>query len=564
MALLHIFINLSIQEQQLLASRLEAMTKKLNLETKIRDAAMSLSKVNASHKRVSKQTDEQLESANRRVESAQHELWRVSERSNEVLKKLLEHRAGVLGFSVRNLENKMVSPPQTNGVNGSGYSTPSRSTQMSPTPSSVTSASTSSKARFDGAHLFAGHADAVTPKISKGPLSTSDVAALEERLKTTKQAMNAATKQQAEMARELSHLRLEKEQIETTMGMELQSAEETIMSLEKELPRLEGLNAELEELKREKKAWERERETLEGRLEVLEEKSADATQMKHLLADAREQSRNELSQGRAQWEADKVRWDADRAHWEEDKAESLKVREELDGGVSALRMVAATHGIPVMSGRVSLSGIVESVGLHLAEVANQLLTPGGGLRDFTETSKVNAVLQPVWAMLPSPELRAAKLSGGRPAHQYRSGSQGQNPLGPSSSPAMPPSSLSDMDVRSLKTLYDSRINMPPSPNAAAFSIEAFAARVQALIADDRSLVERLLRFAQAHDLLKKNAERAQKLATESNNALETYQKQVRTLEQRNMSMSDKQAALYVAFFLCSFRIFYLNSDLQAR
>ena len=32
---------------------------------------MSLSKVNASHKRVSKQTDEQLDAANRRVEAAQ-------------------------------------------------------------------------------------------------------------------------------------------------------------------------------------------------------------------------------------------------------------------------------------------------------------------------------------------------------------------------------------------------------------------------------------------------------------------------------------------------------------
>jgi hypothetical protein len=64
-----------------------------------------------------------------------------------------------------------------------------------------------------------------------------------------------------------------------------------------------------------------------------------------------------------------------------------------------------------------------------------------------------------------------------------------------------------------------------------FSVEAFAQRVQALISDDRALMERLIRFAQAHDLLKKNAERAQKLAQESNAALETYQKQVRTLEE---------------------------------
>jgi hypothetical protein len=67
--------------------------------------------------------------------------------------------------------------------------------------------------------------------------------------------------------------------------------------------------------------------------------------------------------------------------------------------------------------------------------------------------------------------------------------------------------------------------------------------VQALIADDRALIERLIRFAQAHDLLKKNAERAQKLAQESNGALETYSKQVKTLEDRNMSMTDKIAMM---------------------
>ncbi|KAH9009762.1 hypothetical protein EDB83DRAFT_2531095 [Lactarius deliciosus] len=64
------------------------------------------------------------------------------------------------------------------------------------------------------------------------------------------------------------------------------------------------------------------------------------------------------------------------------------------------------------------------------------------------------------------------------------------------------------------------------------SVEAFGLRVQALIADNRALMECLIRFAQAHDLLKKNAEHAQKLAQDSNAALETYQRQVRTLEEQ--------------------------------
>ena len=108
-------------------------------------------------------------------------------------------------------------------------------------------------------------------------------------------------------------------------------------------------------------------------------------------------------------------------------------------------------------------------------------------------------------------------------------------------------SLSEMDVRSLKTLYDPNgyplSARPTGPEV--FTVEAFAARVQALIADDRALIERLIRFAQAHDLLKKNAERAQKLAQESNSALETYQKQVKMLEERNVALVAKQTTLYV-------------------
>ncbi|KAF8471358.1 hypothetical protein DFH94DRAFT_769115 [Russula ochroleuca] len=44
-------------------------------------------------------------------------------------------------------------------------------------------------------------------------------------------------------------------------------------------------------------------------------------------------------------------------------------------------------------------------------------------------------------------------------------------------------------------------------------------------------MERLIRFTYAHDLLKKNVKRTQKLAQESDAALETYQRQVRTLEE---------------------------------
>jgi hypothetical protein len=159
-----------------------------------------------------------------------------------------------------------------------------------------------------------------------------------------------------------------------------------------------------------------------------------------------------------------------------------------------------------------------------------------------EVADVIALLLPLWAVLPAPELRAAKLDTQR---HLRAASTASSPGGPSSKSGFP--SLSDMDVRSLKAVYDSK-----STQAAVggnFSLEAFVARVQALVIDDRALIERLIRFAQAHDLLKKNAERAQKLAQDSNAALEMYQKQVASLDDQNFELQKKQAALYGLFFL---------------
>ncbi|KAJ7656872.1 Up-regulated during septation-domain-containing protein [Mycena polygramma] len=106
------------KEQQVLMSRQGAMAKKLTLETKIRDAALSH---NAAHKKVSKHSAEQLDAANKRVDTTEREVLRVSDRVNDIHKRFLEHRAGVLSFSVRTMERKM-APPEGNP--DSGYNTP--------------------------------------------------------------------------------------------------------------------------------------------------------------------------------------------------------------------------------------------------------------------------------------------------------------------------------------------------------------------------------------------------------------------------------------------------------
>ncbi|GLB34140.1 putative protein up-regulated during septation [Lyophyllum shimeji] len=597
------------KEHQVLASRLEAMSKKLTLETKIRDAAVSLSKVNAAHKRVSKQTEEQLAAANRRVDAAQRDLWRVSERAHEVHRRLLEHRAGVLSYSVRSMEKKMGGAPGAG--EDSGYDSSNRSTLMSPTTSSMTGFSaSSSKARFDGLHLFAGHANAVIPRRQLSPeAAAAEITALEEKLKAATAALTAAGKKQAELTRELSMMKLEKEEVETVMGMDLQSAEEKIKALEQK-------DAEVQALRQEKDAWEEERATLREQAA-----QAQAAVSDRELVDSRrlaQEKEEEIRRITAQWNAEREVWARQKAEAEDDKMDDLsrlqeemdrlrdederalqQAHAELDTGLDALRSLVQQHGIVLFSRDSSLQGLLSSVGTHLQSVHAKLeayaraesewesvrrkleedvrtgldkretlareledarreragaqdpmraVERASGFKDADGLQSPNSpssdsarriieVLMPIWNILPSPEARAAKFNRSR---QFRTGSPTQQ----NGASPKPVTSLSELDVRSLKALYDStRQPMSPVVGGGDFTIEAFVARVQALIQDDRALIERLLRFAQAHDLLKKNAERAQKLAQEGNTALETYQKQVRTLEDRNMTMAAKQAAL---------------------
>ena len=368
----------------MLSTRLAAMTKKLALETKIRDAALSLSKANASYKNVSKQTTEQLDTANRKVEQAQKDLWSVSERTNEIQRKLLEHRAGVLSYSVRSLEKK-AAPDGDSST--SGYSSPSRSVQMSPTASSVTSmATTSSKGRFE--HFFAGHSDAVTPTTPRLPPTMAEVAALEDKLKAATAALEAATVKQGEMTRELSLLRLEKEQIETSLGMDLQTAEETIAELEQSAGRADDVDARVQELEAERDLWlqdqaeleqrRREVDTLERRLEVLEEQSGEVADMENAFAQEREELRGALAarertleQSQRQLAEVQTQWDAERASWLAEKAalqDGAQSKAQLAECSDALRDLMHTHGILLASRDPSLSGLVQSVALHMDDM----------------------------------------------------------------------------------------------------------------------------------------------------------------------------------------------------
>lgn len=597
------------------------MSNRLRTETKIRDAAVSLSKINATAKQVSKQTEEQLVAANKRVDAAQKDLFQLSERVHHVHRRLLEHRASVLSYSLRNLE-KAASENGAGEVSGSDSS--NRNTLMSPSTSSMPGFSTSAKARFDGPHLFAGHAEAVVPRRKlSGEAAAVEIMSLEEKLKAATDSLTAAGRKQAELTRELSMMKLEKVEVQTMMGMDLQNAEETIQALRKETSKLEELDAAMKQLQEEKRAWLDEKSRLEDQAASVQEiermrgtRETDSEKQSEESRRMLQEKEEEIRRTRAQWQAERDVWERRKTELEDEKMEDLarlqqemdraldederilqSTNEELDAGLEALQSLVKQHGIVLFSRDSSLEGLLSSVSTHLETVHGKLEAHSRietewdtvrrkleadvragldkrealahdleearrerdearqGSRTAAERSNVRdtsssqssfvpsddvghimQVLMPLWNILPSPEARAAKFNN---QSRYRTTSPTQSP---GSSKIV--SSLSELDVRSLKSLYDSmRRPMSPSASNGEFSIEAFAARVQALVQDDRALIERLLRFAQAHDLLKKNAERAQKLAQEGTVALETYQKQVRTLEERNMMLASKQAAM---------------------
>lgn len=360
-----------------MASRLSAMSQRLKTALKVRNAVQTLSKSNAPYKSVNKQTSEELDVANRRVDTTQAEVWRLSERASEIQRRLLEHRAAVLSHSVRSLEKKMApSGAEEHESSASGYSTPNRSSQMSPTATSVTSVATSSS-KFDGAHFFAGHSDAIVPRVPRAPPTVGDISAVEENWRATKEALEDAKARLAETARELADLRLEKVQVQTSMSMSLQNADEMIAELQREQEEWTRDRAELEERRREV-------DTLERRLEVLEEQSGEVMEVKTLLAQEREkrvalvaEKDREIEELNIMFEADRAAWDVERETLQSDGENQNQQHNQqqallLEEHARSLVAVMQEHGVSVDSRDSSMPTLMSSLRNHLEDLRAQL------------------------------------------------------------------------------------------------------------------------------------------------------------------------------------------------
>lgn len=359
------------------------LKKRLTLETKVRDAALSLAKVNAPYKSVSKQTSEQVGTANSKVESVQKDVWILSEQVNDIHRRLTEHRASVLSYSLNRLE-KSHHFTQSPMVNGS--SLPSAiSSPIDPKPSSV-------HTKFE--HFFAGHSDAVVPQPPKKPPSDEDLATLEEKLNAATLELSQANKQQAGLARDLSLLKLEKEQLQTTLEMELQAAEEQARSLESELVQYKG---EVEELWGQKEALESTRAELEerkGQVESLQQQLEAADQRNGMESEANKQvllKEQELTKIRAEMDAAlrakdleltkvNTRFELEKARW----ASEVAPTEEAS---ATLWAVVQEHEIPLPSDcDTTVPILAESISFFIENTLNTVRELRYAVREQRELS----------------------------------------------------------------------------------------------------------------------------------------------------------------------------------
>ncbi|KAJ3915355.1 Up-regulated during septation-domain-containing protein [Lentinula edodes] len=178
-----------------LSSRPSSLEKKLETERKIRDASTTLSTLSVPRNKVSKSTpsNEQLETATKRFDETQNEVWRVSQAKSDVSRRLVEHRAKVLSASVRRIEE------DKRGDMFNGYGTPTN--LLSPASSAFS--------------FFAGHPSSTVPSSSsllpqaaqQGTVAVRERSGWEERamLEQMQQAKGGADAMLAESQLEQSH-----------------------------------------------------------------------------------------------------------------------------------------------------------------------------------------------------------------------------------------------------------------------------------------------------------------------------------------------------------------------
>ncbi len=355
--------------------------------------------------------NEKVSAENRKVDTARAELTRISDRLAEVQRKLWEHRSGVLSYTVTKLEKELRPSSQANG-DVSGRCTPAtgrnRSSEDSPTSSSF-SGTSRIPSRFEGPHLFAGHEGAALPTVPKLPAAAA--VAFEERLKSLEESLAASRKAEEDLKADLKRVRLQKSELENSLGVQSQTAEEEIAELQNEVERMRQLKEQLDEMsvenrelatrKRELEAEVGERSRglreVEERMETLQREQSRAEGMENIVSQVKQSAKLELDRKDGELRAIKEQITQEREEWlkerqalEDEKLEDLSqlqqelessqardvmagriAEEELEAASKALQTLVRTHRVLTMGEERDVTSLVAAVGAHMEALAEE-------------------------------------------------------------------------------------------------------------------------------------------------------------------------------------------------
>jgi hypothetical protein len=379
------------QELKSLSGRLTAATKKLTLETKLRDAASSLNKVQEAHNRTPSKAGNlsALETANAKVQKAQQEVTNLSDRCNEIQRRLLEHRSAVLSYSLARLES-MVKPQVAGNADSSGRETPAYQNaslngignDFSPT-SAVTNMSSSYRPKFEGAHLFAGHSDATVPPMPKVIRSVTQMNELEERLAAAEEALEESRLREEELRKEAAALRQQKDTAENDINSKLQEADTTISGLRAELHRMSSTGKRLRQLEDEKRKWQDERAQMERDFTVKDQSTISRDEIIRkdtelsLLRETLERERKQREEEKHAWEDEKLE---DMARLQQEMEDvradaSRNADRELDVVAEQLQAIIKTHNVvlsPSQRRSSSLTALTDAIGSHMESMKDNI------------------------------------------------------------------------------------------------------------------------------------------------------------------------------------------------
>ena len=388
----------------MLSSRVGALQRKLATEVKIRDAAQTLARLNASNSSpspISRQSSSALETAERKVAAAQTELWRLQERAANIDRRLLEHRAGVLGAALAEAERA-----QTKEHSNSILDTDSSFRS----PLSSSSSLTVTTPKFDGAHFFAGHEGAIVPRRQwrgadlvqdggggGGGASQQELEELEARL-VAAEALAQEREAQLEGARIAAASELENAR--AVAAKELADARtegaSEVASVRERAGELEGRVANLQRKLESSMRGKDDAAFLEERIRTLERELEDtrskADQARRKMESAWNVEKSAWASERALLEQERGKWTAtatatagleeklekERAMWEAEREELVEqAKDHIANAADGLRALVQRFDIPLFSRGSGINVLVDALGRYLenhnAQVHEQLL-----------------------------------------------------------------------------------------------------------------------------------------------------------------------------------------------